>query len=142
MDRPEEPEWYGQRNRPAIERWSDSPPTEDEFTLLIDDLGCSDCVYDYFFWLAPHLLTVIENCDNQELRDSMLFSYGFRFIQAIEQPSKNESLANLITESIPRVKKLTMNAIQASSRGRHLHFATLAACYGEPDMAIYFARYG
>ena len=132
-----QPEWLGERDRPDVGSWSSTPPTSDEFTLLIDDLGCSDCVYDYFFWLIPHLLDTIEKCDDSTDRNLMLYCFGFRFIQAVGQKNRTKQLVDILEASIPRVAALVTNAISCDSRGRHLHFATLAACHGEPDTVSY-----
>ena len=56
LDSPDRPDWSGERPLPDIASWKITPPATGEFTHLIDDLGCSDCVYDTFFWLIPHLL--------------------------------------------------------------------------------------
>ena len=142
LDDPLQPTWHGERELPDIMLWKRETPNVDVFQTLIDDLGCSDCVYDSFFGLILHLLDIIENATAVSVRNTLLDRFGFRFIQAIEQQRRSEAPLGQLQAAIPRVKKLTIDALETDSAALHFHLATLAACYGDADMGIYISRYG
>ena len=117
----------------VLKSWQHTPPSMDDFTKFVEAMGCSDCIYDSFYFSLPYLLDQVE-ASLESCQDKMI--WDLRLPTAAEQANQSEECRVIFESCLSRIRKLLIARLEAMpSRGtRRFHLAGLAACYGDTEL--------
>ena len=130
----------------VIESWQLSPPSPEDFGRFVEAMGCSDCVHDSYYFSLPYLLDEIDKSDDtakdskRSDKDDMILH--LRLQKAAEQSNQSEECQAIFESCLPRLRKLLIARLDTMPSRYKLrsHLVDLAACYGDPELALEIER--
>ena len=94
----------------VLRSWQQAPPSIDDFTKFVEATGCSDCIYDSFYFSLPYLLDQVE-ASLESNQDKMI--WDLRIPTSAEQANQSEDCRVVFESCLSRIRKLLIARLEA-----------------------------